>query len=227
MFDFRGKVLVGLITLTCSVGFMLFGYDQGVLSGLIGADNQFGADFNHPNPTTQGLIVSVYQLGNVGGSIVIFLFGDALGRKKSILLSSIVMLIGAILQTASVNRGMMYAARVITGFVSSTFKISKENDIDTYRETEEILPPFRCGRRRPALPKIVGSSSPSTHLLSFSEFSLHTGRLSKPISELQVNNTFQDGLRLCSSLWAGAVALPRRLPDGFHGDFDIIDPHPS
>jgi MFS family permease len=184
MFDFRGKALVGLITLTCSVGFMLFGYDQGVLSGLIGANNQFGADFNHPNPTTQGLIVSVYQLGNVGGSIVIFLFGDALGRKKSILLSSIVMLIGAILQTASVNRGMMYAARVITGFVSFRFKISKENNTDSYRETEEILPLFRCGRRRPALPKIVGSSSPSTHLLSFSGFSLHTGRLSKPISEL-------------------------------------------
>lgn len=103
---------------------MLFGYDQGVLSGLIGANNQFGTDFDHPDPTTQGLIVSVYQLGNVGGSIAIFLFGDSLGRKKSLLLSSVIMLVGAALQTASVNRGMMYAARIITGFVSSRFTIS-------------------------------------------------------------------------------------------------------
>ena len=68
MFDFiQGRLLVILITLTCSCSFMLFGYDQGVLSGIIGADNQFGEDFNHPNASTQGLIVSVYQLGNVAG----------------------------------------------------------------------------------------------------------------------------------------------------------------
>jgi MFS family permease len=171
MFDFRGKVLVALITLTCSIGFMLFGYDQGVLSGLIGADNQFGTDFNHPDPTTQGLIVSVYQLGNVGGSIVIFLIGDKLGRKKSLLYSTIVMLIGAILQTAAINRGMMYAGRVITGFVSCAFPPSAEHsDVNNDRETEVILLLFRCGSRRPALPKIVGSSSPSTHVLSSSEF---------------------------------------------------------
>jgi hypothetical protein len=173
MFDFTGKTLVALITLTCSVSFMLFGwvphlskkkaenaarrarrsiwsvrlqlppghlgstaswkpihamaritaniairYDQGVLSGLIGANNQFGVDFNHPDANTQGLIVSVYQLGNVAGSIGIFFLGDWLGRRNSILLSSVIMLIGAILQTASVNRGMMYAARIITGIVS-------------------------------------------------------------------------------------------------------------
>jgi hypothetical protein len=171
MFDFRGKVLVALITLTCSIGFMLFGYDQGVLSGLIGANNQFGTDFNHPDPTTQGLIVSVYQLGNVGGSIVIFLCGDKLGRKKSILYSTIVMLIGAVLQTAAINRGMMYAGRIITGFVSCAFPLPVEHDdVNKCRGMEEILPLFQCGRRRPALPKSVGSSSPSTRVLSSSEF---------------------------------------------------------
>jgi len=115
MFKFRGKTLVALITLTCSTSFLLFGYDQGVLSGIIGADNQFGKDFNHPDANTQGLIVSIYQLGNVGGSIAVFLLGDYLGRKNSILLATFIMLVGAILQTASINRGMMYAARVITG----------------------------------------------------------------------------------------------------------------
>ncbi|KAK4949872.1 hypothetical protein LTR10_011714 [Elasticomyces elasticus] len=116
MFKPSGKLLTAVITIICSTAFCLFGYDQGVLSGLIGADNQFGQDFGHPDANTQGLIVSVYQLGNVGGSILIFFFGDRLGRKKSILWATIIMLIGAILQTASVNRGMIYAARIITGF---------------------------------------------------------------------------------------------------------------
>ncbi|CAL5867988.1 uncharacterized protein PFLUO_LOCUS2211 [Penicillium psychrofluorescens] len=114
-FNFTGRTLVILITLTCSMSFMLFGYDQGVLSGIIGADNQFGQDFNHPDANTQGLIVSVYQLGNVAGSIGIFFVGDYLGRKKSIVYATAIMLIGASLQTAAKNRGMMYAARVITG----------------------------------------------------------------------------------------------------------------
>ncbi|KAK5259128.1 hypothetical protein LTR40_006573, partial [Exophiala xenobiotica] len=115
MFKPSGRTLTALITTICSLAFCLFGYDQGVLSGIIGADNQFGRDFNSPDANTQGLIVSVYQLGNVGGSIAMFLWGDHLGRKRSIFWATIVMLIGAILQTASVNRGMMYASRIITG----------------------------------------------------------------------------------------------------------------
>lgn len=120
MFEFiSGRLLVILITFTCSTSFMLFGYDQGVLSGIIGADNQFGEDFDHPDANTQGLIVSVYQLGNVAGSIAIFFLGDYLGRKKSLVYATIIMLIGAILQTGAVNRPMMYAARIITGIVSA------------------------------------------------------------------------------------------------------------
>src|SRR5258706_9519629 len=128
MFNFTGKTLVALITLTCSTAFMLFGYDQGVLSGIIGADNQFGSDFNHPDANTQGLIVSVYQLGNVGGSLAAFFLGDWLGRKKAILYATLIMLVGAILQTASTSVGMMYAARVITGIVSlSTIQMQYRN----------------------------------------------------------------------------------------------------
>lgn len=126
-FNFTGRTLVILITLTCSMSFMLFGYDQGVLSGIIGADNQFGQDFNHPDANTQGLIVSVYQLGNVAGSIGIFFVGDYLGRKKSIVYATAIMLIGASLQTAAKNRGMMYAARVITGIVCASVLMTPKN----------------------------------------------------------------------------------------------------
>jgi len=41
--------------------------------------------------------------------------GDKLGRRRTIILGGFVMIVGAILQTASVNYPMMLVARVITG----------------------------------------------------------------------------------------------------------------
>ncbi|PSS37449.1 hypothetical protein PHLCEN_2v656 [Hermanssonia centrifuga] len=55
----KGKWLVAAITACCCQGFLLLGYDQGVMSGIIGADNQFGTDFGNPDPTAQGNIVLV------------------------------------------------------------------------------------------------------------------------------------------------------------------------
>lgn len=39
--------------------FLLLGYDQGVMSGLIGADNEFGKQFGHPNANMQGISSSI------------------------------------------------------------------------------------------------------------------------------------------------------------------------
>jgi hypothetical protein len=35
---------------------------KGVMSGLIGADNQFGQEFHRPDTKLQGLIVSIYDV---------------------------------------------------------------------------------------------------------------------------------------------------------------------
>lgn len=35
------------------------------MSGIIGADNQFGRDFNSPDANMQGLIVSIYDVGDL------------------------------------------------------------------------------------------------------------------------------------------------------------------
>lgn len=43
-------------------GFLLLGYDQGVMSGIIGAQNAFGEDFNHPSADLQGDIVALYNV---------------------------------------------------------------------------------------------------------------------------------------------------------------------
>ncbi|PIL23206.1 MFS general substrate transporter [Ganoderma sinense ZZ0214-1] len=90
----RGKYLVWAITACCCQGFLLLGYDQGVMSGIIGADNQFGRDFGHPNPTTQGTIVAIYDIGCAIGSLVTFFWGESIGRKRMIMAGAATMLVG-------------------------------------------------------------------------------------------------------------------------------------
>jgi len=48
----------GLTTIDAAAScqaFLLLGYDQGVMSGLVGANNEFGKQFNHPDANMQGI----------------------------------------------------------------------------------------------------------------------------------------------------------------------------
>lgn len=36
------------------------------MSGIIGADNEFGREFDHPDSNLQGLIVSIYDVCTLG-----------------------------------------------------------------------------------------------------------------------------------------------------------------
>ncbi|KAJ7819184.1 general substrate transporter [Mycena olivaceomarginata] len=106
----RGKAMVWAIT-----GFLLLGYDQGVMSGIIGADNQFGRDFGHPDPTTQGTIVAIYDIGCAVGSLIVFFFGESIGRKRMILSGAATMLVGTAILTSSTTIAQLYVGRIVTG----------------------------------------------------------------------------------------------------------------
>lgn len=51
----HGKHLHWAVTAASCQAFLLLGYDQGVMSGLVGADNQFGMQMGHPDATMQGI----------------------------------------------------------------------------------------------------------------------------------------------------------------------------
>lgn len=58
----------------------------------------------------------VYQeIGCLVGAISNLWIGDRLGRRKTIVLGGIIMIIGAILQTASFGYPQMIVARIVTG----------------------------------------------------------------------------------------------------------------
>ncbi|KAL2061700.1 hypothetical protein VTL71DRAFT_7078 [Oculimacula yallundae] len=96
-------------------GFLLLGYDQGVMSGIIGAKNQFDKDFNNPDPKLQGIITSIYDIGCAVGCIFCFFFGEIFGRKNMILAGGITMIIGTILLGSSQSLAQLLVGRIVTG----------------------------------------------------------------------------------------------------------------
>ncbi|KAI5820465.1 general substrate transporter [Pyronema omphalodes] len=110
----RGTALVYSITIACSSGFMLFGYDQGVFSGVI-VTPYFLQKFNHPAAGLMGTINALFDIGGAIGAILVFIAGGWLGRKKSILLGSLIVIIGAIIQATSSNVAQLCAGRIIAG----------------------------------------------------------------------------------------------------------------
>lgn len=65
--------------------------------------------------TLLGTITAIYDVGCFLGAMFAFWIGERLGRKKTILLGTSIMLIGAVLQTSSFSVGQMMTARIISG----------------------------------------------------------------------------------------------------------------
>lgn len=71
---------------------------------------------NHPSDGLTGAVVAVYIAGEAGGALTQTLIGDKLGRIRFMQLACIIVTIGVVIQTASVNMGMFLAGRCIAGF---------------------------------------------------------------------------------------------------------------
>lgn len=99
-FQLRGKPLIGLILLVSGLQFTLFGYDQGLFGGIL-AGGRFQDMLGHPNPTMSGLVTGIYDIGCALGAVIAFAFGERLGRKRSVILANVIVIIGAAIQAAS------------------------------------------------------------------------------------------------------------------------------
>ena len=59
---------------------VLFGYDQGVFSGIVGNED-WRNTFGNPSSALEGIIVAIYNLGAFSGCILTFFIGEKLGRR--------------------------------------------------------------------------------------------------------------------------------------------------
>ncbi|KAL1709202.1 general substrate transporter [Schizophyllum commune] len=121
-FGLRGRSLTGAIAFIAATGFTLFGYDQGVMSALLTAPKfvevfpQTGEETGPANHATlQSLLVAIYEIGCLIGALANLWVGDYLGRRRTIVAGGVIMIIGAILQTASYGYAQMIVARIVTG----------------------------------------------------------------------------------------------------------------
>lgn len=84
------------------------------MGGVIGTDS-FIKQFNNPGALDQGLIVGLYDLGCLAGSISAFIWGEKLGRKRATYIASWIVIVGAILQVTAQVVDHLIVARVVTG----------------------------------------------------------------------------------------------------------------
>ncbi|CAL5869333.1 uncharacterized protein PFLUO_LOCUS3562 [Penicillium psychrofluorescens] len=129
----RGRKLRLAITFTSVVGFSLFGYDQGLMSGIISGD-QFTKEFPplanpaHPDlhpglvshvSVLRGAVTSCYELGCFFGAIFTLSYGERIGRTPLLVAGGILMILGTLISASAFGPhwglGQFVIGRVISG----------------------------------------------------------------------------------------------------------------
>lgn len=85
------------------------------MSGIIGADNRFGRDFDNPDPAMQGNITALYDIGCVFGSILCYFVGEHFGRRTMLMVGGATMIAGTAVLASSYTVAQLIAGRIITG----------------------------------------------------------------------------------------------------------------
>ncbi|RAK88929.1 sugar transporter [Aspergillus costaricaensis CBS 115574] len=115
-----GRKLSLFLSGIATMGFLLFGYDQGVMSGII-SDPAFNNVFTatKDDNVMQATVTAVYEVGCLFGAIFALIFGETLGRRLMVISGAWVMIIGVIIQVTAMPGHIpllqFIFGRVITG----------------------------------------------------------------------------------------------------------------
>lgn len=109
-----GRTLLYFTSIFVSLGVFLFGYDQGVMSGII-TGPYFKTYFNNPTAATIGTMVSILEIGALVSSLLVSNIGEKFGRRFTIKYGSLIFILGGLVQTFSWEMGHMIFGRIISG----------------------------------------------------------------------------------------------------------------
>ncbi|KAK2001546.1 general substrate transporter [Colletotrichum falcatum] len=127
-FGLTGNALSVLqIALVVCPAFILFGYNQAGLGGLITTEDwvktfpqidtvHTTGDTKKANSTLQGFVVATFTIGALFGSLFCSWAGNAFGRRNVIFFAGVCTLVGEILECASFHLAQLIIGRVIIGF---------------------------------------------------------------------------------------------------------------
>jgi sugar porter (SP) family MFS transporter len=134
-----GKPLLYFTSVFVSLGVFLFGYDQGVMSGII-TGPYFKSYFNQPSSAELGTMVAILEVGAFISSLCVGRVGDLIGRRRTILYGAMIFLVGGLLQTLSNGMPMMMIGRFIAGIGVGALSTI----VPVYQS--EISPPHNRGK---------------------------------------------------------------------------------
>ncbi|KAI9699376.1 MAG: hypothetical protein M1836_002987 [Candelina mexicana] len=139
MHGLTGKPLIYFTSVFVSLGVFLFGYDQGVMSGII--TGPFFKDyFNQPTRAEIGTMVAILEVGAFIASISVGRIGDMLGRRRTILYGSMIFFVGGACQTFATGMPMLYVGRITAGLGVGALSTI----VPVYQS--EISPPHNRGK---------------------------------------------------------------------------------
>ena len=133
----RGNRLNFCVSCIAGLGFLLFGYDQGVMGSLLtlksfrktfpsidtGGDKETGDG----DATLQGAAIALYEVGCMFSALSTIYLGDKLGRLRTIFLGACIMMIGGALQACAYTLAHLIVARIVTGlgngFITATVPV--------------------------------------------------------------------------------------------------------
>ncbi|KAI9047420.1 hypothetical protein LZ554_008864 [Drepanopeziza brunnea f. sp. 'monogermtubi'] len=111
-----GKLFNISLALFACTGSFLFGYDAGVMTDVIASQNFLTFFHTDKGSPIIGAVNSTFNGGAVLGALQGGLTMDRFGRKITILMGSLICLVGAILQCAAQNLAMILVGRILTGW---------------------------------------------------------------------------------------------------------------
>ncbi len=100
--------MVALVTILAG---LLFGYDQGVISGAL----SFIADDFSLSSTLQEVVTSWVTLGALAGALVAGILADRIGRKRTLLLAGLLFTVGASIQAFAPDTPVLVVGRFVIG----------------------------------------------------------------------------------------------------------------
>lgn len=120
-------ILCGLI----AFGGFVFGWDTGTISGFVNMPD-FKQRFGQLNSSGEyylskvrmGLVVSIFNIGCAFGGVTLGKTGDIYGRKKGLMITMVVYIVGIVIQIASVSSWVQYfIGRIISGLAVGSISV--------------------------------------------------------------------------------------------------------
>ncbi|GAA5992770.1 hypothetical protein JCM11641_007803 [Rhodosporidiobolus odoratus] len=110
-----GRRLLLFCTAFASLGVFLFGYDQGVMSGIL-TGPYFKAYFHQPTRLELATMVSVLELAALITSLLAGILGDLFGRRAVIFSGACIFTVGGLFQAFCGGFRTMVFGRILSGF---------------------------------------------------------------------------------------------------------------